>query len=140
MATTSAERVSAWRQRLALKADFFDHLNAERVRRLGFDPADDRPEYAAVRAYMANYPRASSAPLVAFSREEGGWFVDFERHDPTDEAVAALAMLSVTSAAVFIRVCGDGSGSMVPASEAVARQPQVRAEIDEMKRLGLWGA
>lgn len=140
MARTSAERVTAWRQRLALKASFFDDMNEKRVRRLSFDQADTRPEYAAIRSYMTNYPRAETAPLVSFSGGEGGWFVDFERPGPFDAAVAALAMLSVTSATVFIRVIGDGSGGMEDARAVVARNPHVRAEIEEMKRLGLWSA
>lgn len=143
MALSSAERVNAWRQRLNMKARFFDGLNQARIFNLDFDPDDTRPEYLAVRHYIKNYPLAFCVPdFVELSEEEGGWTVHFERWEPIEAAVAAMAMLSVTSTPVFISHGGDGSGGMERASDLLQREPgaSVKAEIEDMMRLGLWGA
>lgn len=139
MAKSTAERVGEWRRRMVLRAQYFEHLNEDRVLRLGFDPADTRPEYLAIRRCMEAYPRAKTAPVsVDFSAAEGGWFIefDYDASSESDWAACALAMAEITSAPVCIHAAGDGKGFMFTGLD-VPGIAAVRAEIEDLRSSGM---
>lgn len=140
MAKTTTQRVNEWRGRMAIRASYFDRLNEARIAKLGFDPADTRPEYLAIRRYMEAHPLATCAPIaVEFDTDTGMWAVEFDYAGATDadHAVAALAMSDTTSAPFYTCAYGDGKGSWFGTNEAPGLAER-RAEIEELIEAGLW--
>lgn len=140
MAKPLNQRVKEYRARLAIRADYFDVLNAARIVRLGFDPTDTRPEYLAIRRFMEAHPLATQAPLdVRFDADAGLWAIefDYDKSSVADHAIAALAMADTTSAPFYTCAYGDGKGVAYSAADAPGYADR-KAEIEELIEAGLW--
>ncbi len=140
MAKSTTQRVNEWRARIAIRASYFDELNATRIARLGFDPSDTRPEYLAIRRYMEAHPSATSAPIsLSFDEEAGSWCVefDYDRSTDADHALAALALTATTSTPFYTCAYGDGKGVAYGPMEQPALAER-KAQIEELQDAGLW--
>lgn len=140
MAKTPSQHAQAWRSRMMLRSSFFKDLDRERRRKLAmqFDAGDTRPEYLAVKRFFLAYPRCIAAPETVHFGSEGFWSVTFEDPDPIGEAAALVALGESTSVPAYVERVGDGSSAML--SVDMIDVTSIRAEVAEMRALGLWNS
>lgn len=136
MSRKQAEAQARYRARQALKLAFFDRMDAERVRvMIHPDYWNMTPERAAVHRYAVNHPGCFHSIPHIYRTPEPGWAVEFQSGDKASRfnaAVALAALLETTSLPVQAVGRDETFGPDDPAVK------QARAEIAEMKRLGIW--
>lgn len=138
MAKTPSQHAQAWRNRMMLRSSFFHEFDRQRRRVLAdqFDDQDQRPEYLAVKRFFLAYPRCTSAPETVSFGNEGYWSISFTEPDPDNEAAVLIAMSEVTSAPAYVERVGDGSSAML--SLDMLDVSTIKAEVAEMRALGIW--
>lgn len=144
---SNAERNQDWRDRLAVKAAFFDAADEERRQILRWEFAKNKktPEREVVRRFFSAYPRCRSAPTSVFyvDGDFGGTHVVVSFDDVQDDfhAAAALVALSeTTSVPLMVTWCSDENYYQFE-MEGPLEAPNldvVRREVAEMRRLNIW--
>lgn len=144
MPKTLAERQADWRDRVLLRSNFF--VSSEQQRLTGLRSPldrDPRPEVKALLAFFRNYPRCFAPPEDIDLETDGAggsrWLIvlDYYKQTEFEIAAATIAMREVTSLPFSVEAYGDGKGSSGCSDEMIA---QVQSEVDEMRRLNIWGA
>lgn len=141
MVRTLRQRQADWRGRRDMKSALFDILNAERVRSLRETiTPDNKPEAKALAEFFVCYPRCRRAPTaVAVDRENGvlGAFMATGFNTDQEAAAAFVGLSEISSMPVKIVWLGANPPAIPVSDELV---DLVRKEVDELRRLNLWGA
>lgn len=142
MAKTSAERVSEWRERVTLKADYFHDLDKDRIARLGLDMADRTPEYAAVRAMCLNYPAVKVAPsgvgYISGGKLEVYYGDEHNRPSVRDMIAAFVALREISSLPVQIIYATNAGGGWTTSNDLEPAASAVRHDVQKLRELGMW--
>lgn len=138
---SNARNQARWRERVTLKAAFFndmDQRRADTIRQtldLGRGPEHDR-----VREYLLNHPSCWSG-VVSVGLEAGAqWCVLFDGEDDnarTCAAVALAALRSISSLPCFAQSHRDGSAASLASTDPAVEAAAVT--VSEMQDLGMWG-
>lgn len=145
MAKTSAERVQEWRERLNMKASFYETLDAQRRRALDFglcqNLSNDTPEFRQVRTFITAYPYAVNVPVFVGRDALTGYEVGYGSAEPRDLEVAlvAVALAEITSAPIAVTGFGP-DGGWLKDGRANEHFSFVQQEVADMRRLGIWRA
>jgi hypothetical protein len=141
LAKTLRQRQADWRGRRDMKSALFDIMNAERIRTLRETfSADNKPEAKALAEFFVSHPRCYRAPqLVAVDRDNGvlGAFMATGYNSDQEAAAAYVALSEISSMPVKIVWLGANPPAIPVRDELVEL---IRKEVDELKRLNLWGA
>ncbi|WP_155414845.1 hypothetical protein [Neorhizobium galegae] len=135
------QRQADWRGRRDMKSALFDILNAERVRSLRETiTPDNKPEAKALAEFFISYPRCYKAPqTIAIDYDKGllGAFMRSGENTDQEAAAAYVGLSEISSMPVKIVWLGANPPAIPVSDELV---DLVRKEVDELRRLNLWGA
>ncbi|CDZ55080.1 Hypothetical protein NGAL_HAMBI2427_59860 [Neorhizobium galegae bv. orientalis] len=141
MVRTLRQRQADWRGRRDMKSALFDILNAERVRSLRETiTPDNKPEAKALAEFFISYPRCYKAPqTIAIDYDKGllGAFMRSGENTDQEAAAAYVGLSEISSMPVKIVWLGANPPAIPVSDELV---DLVRKEVDELRRLNLWGA
>lgn len=137
MPKPSTIRANETRSRTKIKAEFFDKMNAERMKRVAaqVDKDDERPEYGIVARAMVNHPLCNAMPKMKWVPRSEWWDVYFDHPHarPIDAYVAraALEFVCSFSCMLFLRSNSEFCADLKDIEQA-------RDQILRLQAAGLW--